>query len=77
MSPAARGHEMTRLYTVMACLVIVVFAQFVLLLVAVLSFSQSEKGVLMATTVGSGIAFAAAARLVGYILPAGAGARRR
>jgi hypothetical protein len=76
-TPEARSHEMTRIYTVMACLVIVVFVQFVLLLVAVLSFSQSEKSVLLATTAGSGLAFAGAAALIRYIIPMSASPRYR
>jgi hypothetical protein len=64
-----RGQEMTRLYAVMACLVLVVASQLVLLLVAALSFARGETGVLWATVVGSAVCFAAAARLVSYILP--------
>jgi hypothetical protein len=71
MSPtSARAQEMTRIYTVMACLVIVVFAQFVLLLVAVSSAAQGQTGVLLATTAASGLAFAGAAALIRYIVPA-------
>jgi hypothetical protein len=70
MSPTpARAQEMTRVYTVMACLAIVLFVQFVLLFVAVSSFSHGQEGILLATTAGSGLAFAGAAALIRYIVP--------
>lgn len=74
MSPAAqlrrrRVQEITRIYTVMTCLLILVVAQFVLLLVSVETFLRGERESLLPAALASGFCFAAATWLIRYILP--------
>jgi hypothetical protein len=64
-----RTQEITRVYAVMTCLLIVVVAQLVLLLVSVEGFARGKRDVLLAATLGSGACFAAASSLIRYILP--------
>ena len=69
--PRPREQEMTRLHTVLACLVLVVAFQVVLLLVGVESFARRELDILTAAAFGSGLALAGAGWLVRFILPIG------
>ena len=76
MSPAAqlrrrRSQEITRIYAVMTCLAIVVVLQLVLLLIGVESFLRGDKESLMPAALASGMCFATASWLIGYILPRG------
>jgi hypothetical protein len=64
-----RAQEMTRVYGVMACLSLLVVCQVVLLAVATESFWRGETRVLFAATVASGVMFAGATWVIGYILP--------
>jgi hypothetical protein len=64
-----RSQEMTRVYGVMTCLLLVVVCQVVLLAVAMESFWRGETRVLFAATVASGAAFAGATWVIRYILP--------
>ena len=61
--------EITLIYAVMSCLLIVVVAQFVLLLVSVESFLRGERTILIPATLASGVCFAAATWLIRYVLP--------
>jgi hypothetical protein len=74
VSPAAqvrrrKAQEITLIYAVMTCLLIVVVAQFVLLLVSVESFLGGHRDVLFPATLASGACFAGATWLIRYILP--------
>jgi hypothetical protein len=75
MSPASArrkrsAQEMTRVYAVMTCLVLVVVAQFVLLLVSVECLQRGELGVVIPATLASGLCLAVSGWLIRYILPA-------
>jgi len=75
VSPAAqlrrrRVQELTRIYTVMSCLLILLVAQVVLLLVGVEGFLRGEQQRLLAPALASGACFAAAARLMRSLAPA-------
>jgi len=64
-----KTQEITLIYAVMTCLLIVVVAQFVLLLVSVESFLGGKREVLVPATLASGVCFAGATWLIRYILP--------
>jgi hypothetical protein len=69
--PRQTTQEMTRLYAVLACLLLIIAVQVVLLLVGVEGFARSETPILIAATLASGLSFAGAARLVRFISPTG------
>jgi hypothetical protein len=74
MSPAGqvrrrRAQQITLIYAVMMCLLIVVVAQFVLLMVSVESFLGGKREVLLPATLASGVCFAGATWLIRYVLP--------
>jgi hypothetical protein len=80
MSPAGqarrrKAQEITLIYAVMACLLIVVVAQFVLLMVSVESFMSGRRDVLFPSTLASGVCFAGATWLIRYVLPLSGRAR--
>ena len=64
---AERSHQMTLIYTVMACLVSVIFFQFLLLTVAWEAYLGHGKGVVLPTALLSGMCFIAACWLMRYI----------
>ena len=64
---AERTHQLTLIYTVMACLVSVIFVQFLLLTVAWEAYLGRGKGVVSPTALLSGICFVAACWLIRYI----------
>ncbi len=65
---AERSHQMTLIYTVMACLVSGIFFQFLLLTVAWEAYLGSRsKGVVLPTALLSGLCFVAACRLLHYL----------
>jgi hypothetical protein len=64
---AERTHQMTLIYTVMACLVSVIFVQFLLLTVALEAYLSRGNGVVSPTALLSGICFVAACWLIRYI----------
>jgi hypothetical protein len=73
MSPSQvrrrKAQEITLIYAVMTCLLIVVVAQFVLLLVSVESFLGGKRDILLPATIASGVCFGGATWLIRYILP--------
>jgi hypothetical protein len=69
LSGRARAQQMSRVYAVMTCLLIVNIAQFVLLMVGVESYWRGQNGVLLASTVASAAALGGASWLIRYILP--------
>jgi hypothetical protein len=82
MSPAgqqrrSRTQQITLIYAVMTCLLILVVAQFVLLLVSVEGFQRGERDVLLPATLASGLCFGAGGWLIRYILPRGDSSRVR
>ena len=82
MSPAAqlrkrRLQEITRVYAVMTCLLIVVVVQFVLLLVSVECLQRGRLDVVIPATLASGLGFVASGWLICYILPRPAPRTRR
>jgi len=64
---AERSHQMTLIYTVMACLVSVISVQFLLLTVAWEAYLSRGNGVVSPTALLSGICFVAACWLMRYI----------
>jgi uncharacterized protein with PIN domain len=64
---AERSHQMTLIYTVMACLVSIIFFQFLLLTVAWEAYLGYGKGVVLPTALLSGMCFVAACWLMRYI----------
>lgn len=64
---AERSHQMTLIYTVMACLVSGIFFQFLLLTVAWEAYLGSGKGVVLPTALLSGLCFVAACWLIRYL----------
>lgn len=64
-----RSQQMARIYAVMACLLIVVVAQLVLLLVAVEGFWRGQMPILLVSTFASALGVGAASFLIRYILP--------
>ena len=64
---AERTHQMTLIYTVMACLVSVIFVQFLLLTIAWEAYLGRGNGVVLPTALLSGICFVAACWLMRYI----------
>jgi hypothetical protein len=64
---AQRAHQMTLIYTVMACLVSVIFLQFLLLTVAWEAYLGRSQGVVSPTALASGMCFVAACWLLRYI----------
>jgi hypothetical protein len=79
LSGRERAQQMSRVYAVMTCLLIVNVAQLVLLMVGVESYWRGQIQVLLASTLASAAALGGAAWLVRYILPgfAGTGRSRR
>jgi hypothetical protein len=59
-----RGQQVTVLYAVMACLVLLVSLQWVLLTVAVEGFLGNQRDLLWPATLASGACFAAACWLI-------------
>ena len=72
-----KAQEITLIYAVMTCLLIVVVAQFVLLLVSVESFLGGKRQVLVPATLASGLCFAGATWLTRYIVPLSGNKRAR
>jgi hypothetical protein len=62
-----KSQELTVIYAVMTCLLMLVIVQLALLAVGVESFARGERATLYAATCGSGLAFIAATRIVRYI----------
>jgi hypothetical protein len=69
-SRARRAQQMTLVYAVMACLAVVVVLQFLLLGVAVEGYLGGRRGVLLPSTLASGVCLALALRLIRYVGPA-------
>lgn len=65
---AQRAQQMTVIYAVMTCLVLLIVIQFLLLMVAVEGFQGGRAGVLIPATAASGVCFAAACWVIRYIL---------
>ena len=72
-----KAQEITLIYAVMTCLLILVVAQFVLLHVSVESFLGGKREILVPAMLASGLCFGTASWLIRYILPFNAPARRR
>ena len=70
---AERTHQMTLIYTVMACLVSLILVQFLLLTVALEGYLGGRIEVALPTALVSGLCCAAAYWLLRYILLPGRG----
>jgi hypothetical protein len=68
---AQRVQQMSRIYTVMVCLVSLIFVQFLLLTVALEGYLGGHVAVALPTAVVSGLCCAAAYWLLRYILVPG------
>ena len=68
---AQRAQQMSLIYTVMVCLAILVFVQFLLLTVALEGYLGGRAEVALPTAVVSGLCYAAAYWLLRYILVPG------
>jgi hypothetical protein len=65
---AERGRQMTIIYAVMTCMVIVVFLQLLLLMVAVEGYLGGRSGMILPAAAGSGVCFAGACWLIRPVL---------
>ena len=65
---ARRAQQMTLIYAVMVCLVILIFLQLLLLVVAVEGFQGAHRDVVIPATIASGLCFAGGCWLIRYVL---------
>lgn len=66
--PAEGAQEMTRIHTVMICLMILIAIQFLLLMVAVDGFLGGRREILVPAAAASGLCFGGACWLIRYIV---------
>ena len=71
-SRAPRHRQMTLIHAVMTCLVLLIFLQILLLMVAAEAFLNGERDILVPITLVSGLCFAASCWLIRpvYAIPA-------
>ena len=67
-APVHRAQQMTSVYAVMLCVLILLFLQFLMLAAALDGYLAGKQLFVLPTAVASGICCALACKLIGYVL---------